>query len=510
MISAGLGVFVVSAIPQAASAATIEISGSGADSATCGAASSPCRTLGFVLGQRVTPEPDLIQLQAGDYATPGLSAGPDSAGDTIRGGTLIHDDNGADALLSSGTALRLENVTLKLPAGLSPARYALSLAAGSALKDVTVDVANASSAASQVAAGGAGLSFEHLTVAGNHTGDALTLDAPVGALVIDSTLQGGSTPAANALYVGNGDARVMRSRLNRDATAPGLDAVVGAINARLVIDSTLITGGRTGVNAQAEPGHDGVLTVRGSTVDIATPGADDSGTDRASVHARTTMPGVASQLTHVQHSILVEQPYAFQESGALATVDCSDSLVPASANPLIACGADAGNEAPTGALFANAAAGDYHPVAGSPAVDGATAALGSDEPATDLDGNPRVADGDGDCSATVDRGAYEAAGRPCVVVAPALPVVDQVSLSRSHLRLRLSVDATVTVTVARLLRKGRTAKAKTLRFTARAGRTRRAFSSRQLRPGRYRLTVVATAAGGRSAPKRISFTVRAR
>jgi len=49
--------------------------------------------------------------------------------------------------------------------------------------------------------------------------------------------------------------------------------------------------------------------------------------------------------------------------------------------------------------------GDLHLGAGSPADDSGTNSAISLP--TDLDGNPRVIDGDGDGTATVDMGAYE-------------------------------------------------------------------------------------------------------
>ena len=64
-------------------------------------------------------------------------------------------------------------------------------------------------------------------------------------------------------------------------------------------------------------------------------------------------------------------------------------------------------------LFVDPGGNDYHLQRGSPCIDAGTNAE-PDLPATDLDDNPRIVDGNGDDVAIVDMGAYEA---------PALPVV---------------------------------------------------------------------------------------
>ena len=60
-------------------------------------------------------------------------------------------------------------------------------------------------------------------------------------------------------------------------------------------------------------------------------------------------------------------------------------------------------------LYVDAAHGDLHLQAGSPAIDAGT---NSGAPAVDLDGNPRPIDGNGDGTATTDMGAYERKADP--------------------------------------------------------------------------------------------------
>jgi hypothetical protein len=77
--------------------------------------------------------------------------------------------------------------------------------------------------------------------------------------------------------------------------------------------------------------------------------------------------------------------------------------------------ATTGATPPTGAnntsaapAFVDPAARDFRLAAGSPMIDaGDPAALASDEPTTDLGRSPRLGDGDGDCTARRDLGAFE-------------------------------------------------------------------------------------------------------
>jgi len=64
--------------------------------------------------------------------------------------------------------------------------------------------------------------------------------------------------------------------------------------------------------------------------------------------------------------------------------------------------------------FVDAAGGDFRLQAGSPAIDAGPESQ-PDAPPTDLDGGPRVTDGNSDRIATIDLGAFEAVGDPACV-----------------------------------------------------------------------------------------------
>ncbi len=160
----------------------------------------------------------------------------------------------------------------------------------------------------------------------------------------------------------------------------------------------------------------------------------------------------------------------------------------------------------------------------------------------DLDGNPRVADGDGDGSARRDLGAFELQPAPPAGQQPPgggpaadtqAPVISGFRSSRSvfaiaragtpvaarvaqgtRLRYTLSEGARVTMKIQRRLagRPARYRSAGTLRRSGVSGLNRTRFTGRigrrALRPGRYRVVITATdAAGNRSARKTTRFRI---
>jgi hypothetical protein len=218
-------------------------------------------------------------------------------------------------------------------------------------------------------------------------------------------------------------------------------------------------------------------------------------------------------------------------------------------------------------MFVNAAGGDDRLAAGSPLIDhGNPPPPFADEPTTDLDGNPRIVDGNGDGLANGDIGAYEyqppppppppsgpqpvppPAAAPSLtelVLKPARFAVGRgttaLSAATRHrpplgttIRFKLSRAASVALTVQRLAagrRSGRscvkptralrrakrcTRYVRAFRFTrnGKAGSNAFPFSGRAgrrgrtpLAPGAYRLLAVATADRLSSAPKTARFTI---
>jgi hypothetical protein len=188
-------------------------------------------------------------------------------------------------------------------------------------------------------------------------------------------------------------------------------------------------------------------------------------------------------------------------------------------------------------------AGDFHLAADSPLLDRGTATPAGGLGATDLDGNARVADGDGDGSAAPDMGAFErpepgsqptpggegtsdASGSTPTGQTDLAPVLSRLAVTprkfvlgarsarRGGFRFALSEPARVTIKIQRL-RLGRKRTVGRIARTGRAGANRMAFSGRlhkrKLKPGRYLASAVAVdTAGQRSSARRVRFTVASR
>ena len=164
---------------------------------------------------------------------------------------------------------------------------------------------------------------------------------------------------------------------------------------------------------------------------------------------------------------------------------------------------------------------EFVPQPGSPLIDRA-AALTSDDFKTDAAGAPRALDGDGDCTAQPDIGAFEAPAAPCaqpqpadpapVVTAPkdtSAPVITRLRFARRHgravgVKLTVSERAAITLRVSRC----RTASCARIARTFVVRRRSVAGSAtvklaRRLRHGRYTIRVTAVDAAGNRAVRTV-------
>jgi hypothetical protein len=271
---------------------------------------------------------------------------------------------------------------------------------------------------------GDGATFEHLHVAGAWKGPAFE-DIGAPATLADSRLTSPAAPAA--VLIGDGEGRgllVQRSILQSPAAAePG---VVLALSANATLDSSEVLGGKSGIVLLHGEGKTRTVTIAESTIDAGELGVRDSGEVFAVRDEATGKASVAD--VNVEGSILFERQKAVVGAGGNAAnvtctyTDAPDQTQAATATEgAIACAkATNGNtNEPLTSLFSSPIT-DYSLLAGSSAVDSVPASaislpFGITPSSTDLAGNPRVVDGNGDCIAVQDKGALELQGHsvPC-------------------------------------------------------------------------------------------------
>jgi hypothetical protein len=394
-----------------------------------------------------------------------------------------------------------------------------------------------------------------------------------GGTLEDSTVTLGNT-ATTAAVLYTPDVAVRRSALS---------ARIGAKSWGGTIERSRLTGSDSGVLAEGN-----VTAIASSLIRLTETGGDAiSATTRSGVHTTVNADGVTiigPGLAPSAGATVAAEP-APAES---ADLNLTNSIIRGVSTPLLAAGSgpgqaqisasysdyDPSNNIRMGATakineanlsnvgdagFADAPGGDYRLLPGSPLID--TGDPGSAQ-GLDLDGNPLIADGNGDGGARRDLGAFELqpaapggsqppAGdttggadtqAPLVTgfkAAPSLFAVARADTPRAarvprgtRFRYTLSEDARVTTTIQRALpgrrargrcvrprpslrraspcaryreigrlRRGGTKGANRIRFTGR-------IASRALRFGRYRALIRATdQAGNRSAPRAARFRV---
>jgi hypothetical protein len=334
----------------------------------------------------------------------------------LNEGTTIEWD---DASSSSGAVFigaSIEDVTVRdlevesVDPGNSPTGVIMN-APRSQLVNVHVDMQDdvGQQAGIAVQSNSSDVLLDNVHVDGDWDGQAIRTNGP-SLTVEDSTLDvSGDNSTSLALLIEGGNTVVRRSRLT---TAPDkfsnplveVGPAFLATSASLIAESSLITGGRTGVAARAnEAGESASATLRHVTVDVGARGVQDIDLDHTSVEAEKTGAGASTATMNVESSILLDRPDVF---GTGASLSCRDTDQLAGSP----CAGTGNTTTAPAALFVNAPGGNWQLRGDAPAVDrGGDPALG--ESTTDELGLPRSVDGNFDCVARTDQGAYEVQGQ---------------------------------------------------------------------------------------------------
>jgi len=421
------------ALPATASAADfyVDDNGPGPPTPSCQDAGHPCSTIAAALAKsRALAGTDTIHLAAGAYNEDVTLDQPTDEGLTLQGnGTLgagattISHASAAIAGVFLGTTVApfTANITLKdlavnVPVGSDHAKGGIdSQATHATLQDVTVTIADPGGVGTAIAVTtGNQADLRHVVVLSQAAGPGVFAAPGADVTLTDSGVAMASTSSdASGLVANNAGLRLSDSVVRLPAASAGYAVVEnGGPGTTLDVDSSVIEGGISGVVMINGGGGSAVAHVRHSTIDVATAGVQDT-LSGSSVWARTVGMGSPHATVAVTDSILVETPDTLQGQTGAASVTCDHTNVPPTLTPSIACGAAGGNTfADPAALFVDGATQNYALRSTSPAIDAGTpGALPADEITTDRNGSPRDVDGDYDCVARPDQGAYEVQGQ---------------------------------------------------------------------------------------------------
>jgi hypothetical protein len=403
---------------------------------------------------------------------------------TVNGTTVtLADGATGGGIMVEGSPLSLTNVTVNLgnaakggiqstlaPVSLSnvavnvnsPTSFGLEIALPNPLSASGVKVAmeNAASTAPGVAEIYGTGTFSHLEVAGAWKGPAFEAQGSAVTLSDSRLIDGAASTTPAAIFLAAGEGRgplIQRSVLQAPATAGPGTLLVQDSNA--TVDSSEILGGHSGVTFEHSAGKARTLTIAGSTIDAGVLGERDGAgvfdvSDRAA--------GTASIANvSIEGSILLEPQQATIAAGEnSANVTCAYSDVPNQAQVATAtegainCANGASGNATTNPLASlfSAPITNYNPLPGSPAIDSVPAGaislpFGIAPSATDLAGNPRVVDGNGDCVAVQDKGALELQGHS-VACPPAPEIPCAMSSGGCELLVRMHAPVLADLTIS--------------------------------------------------------------
>jgi hypothetical protein len=428
------------AAPAGASAATFYVDDSSPTAASPCTSAPPadaCQTISAAIVQARGggfPGGDTIQVAAGTYSVETSGVKLNNAadvGDTIDGagsgtgpGSTVIQLPASQDLEVYESNVTIRDVTIEPTSNFQPVyigNFTSSGPSGVTFDNVQVQLDNTISAWAVEVDRSTNTTLNHLTVDGGPGWDGTTAYAlrnsqATNTVVNDSNLHSHSLAVLN---------RASSLTLNRTFVLGNLDlplepvisnlADLGIGTTSLTLDSSVVALGSVGVKVDATAINSvATATIRNSTIDPEVPkDATAPGvTTTANLSGTSTTVGIDS-------SIIVGGVTSGVANGGTGTMTCTNTDVPSTVQGVpaeIACGTgSAGNSTTAPALLFEAGGFlglGWHLLTNSPAIDtGASGALAGGQSATDLDGNPRLLDGNADCVARRDKGAYEVTGQ---------------------------------------------------------------------------------------------------
>jgi hypothetical protein len=365
--------------------------------------------------------------------------------ETGNEGTAIEDDavplslngvgltvaNGAKgSALEAGLApISLSNVTIDLGNTAANAAIETEFPSPLSVNGLTISIANPSDSDPAVEQDLGSGTYDHLQVDGTWTGPGLESEGSATTIRDSRLTTTGTEPAVASVESGEGPGLLFQRSIA--SVPPTASYAVYVVNGNATLDSSEVLGGQDALVLVQSASKQRALTIAGSTVDAGVLGERDaSGAHGVAVESAGTA-SVAN--VNIEGSIVLEPQTANAGPGDSANISCTYSDVPSQTQAAtgtegaINCaGGASGNTttSPLTSLF-SAPITDYALLPGSSAVDSVPASaislpFGITPSATDLAGNPRVVDGNGDCVSVQDKGALELQGHG--IACPPTPI----------------------------------------------------------------------------------------